>query len=124
MAQHRQLVIMVALLSTLAILGSACGMYGPRTYGGVTPEQRASIVKGKTTKTELLREVGDPDQRIDLGGGKEQLSYISDTYDVAPFIGETSSGHKDFWIVLDKSGVVEDFGERPTTKSHKYGGGM
>jgi len=87
------------------------------TYGGLTAEQKASIVRGKTTRVELLREVGTPDQSIDLGGGKEELSYVREKY--TTYGVHATSENTEFWITLDK-GVVQDFGERPTTKSKKW----
>jgi len=100
-----------AVLCVLA--GCSAGTYGST----VTPEQRAAIVKGQTTKTDLLRELGNPDQTIDLGDGKEQLSYISETY--TTYGVSASATGTEFWVVLT-NGVVEDFGERPTTKQPSY----
>ena len=74
MLQDRRLSITILTIAgALAMIVSACG---PMVYGGVKPEQLARIQKGKTTKTDLLRELGAPDQQIDLGSGREEVSYI------------------------------------------------
>jgi hypothetical protein len=102
-------------LGALALAISGC----PIGSGGhpVTPEQQAAIVKGKTTTTQVLQELGEPDQRLDLGNGKEQLSYISEKY--TSYAVTSSAEGTEFWIVV-KNGVVEDFGQRPTTKKPNY----
>jgi hypothetical protein len=104
------------LIVCVALFSAACAA---GTFGTViTPEQKSNIKIGKTTKVELLKEIGTPDQIIDLGAGKEQFSYISEritTYGVS-----TTSQNNEFWLVLE-NGIVKDFGERPTTKSPKYG---
>jgi hypothetical protein len=87
------------------------------TYGGVKQSQLANVVKGTTTKVELLRELGTPDQVVDLGGGREELSYIEETY--TTYGVWAKSENTESWFILKKD-VVEDFGTRPTTKSHKY----
>ena len=88
------------------------------TYGTqVSTEQQSSIVKGKTTKIDLLRELGNPDQTIDLGKGKEQYSYIKEK--ITSNLFNSSSENTEFWVILT-NGIVSDFGERPTTKSPKY----
>ena len=103
------------VIGCVALFLTACPM-GP--FGTViTPEQKAKIMTGKTTKVELLKEIGTPDQVIDLGGGKEQFSYITERV-IGYGVGSTSQ-NTEFWLVLD-NGVVTDFGERPTTKSPKY----
>jgi hypothetical protein len=103
------------LAATLGAVLAGCFLYGG-TYGSnITAEQKAAIAKGKTTKVDLLKELGNPDQTVDLGGGKEQLSYIRET--ISGF--GTSSQNTETWIVLN-NGVVEDFGERPTTKNPSY----
>ncbi|MBU3933112.1 MAG: hypothetical protein KKH11_00390 [Candidatus Omnitrophica bacterium] len=109
----------------LVIIGvlfmSGCATVGG-DYGSVVTEgQKAAIVKGKTTKTDILRELGNPDQKIDLGGGKEQFSYIKETIKSTGVIFSltTSSQRTEFWIIFT-NGVVSDFGERPTTKAPTY----
>ena len=103
------------LLVATAVMLSGCPM---GTYGSVIkPEQKAAIVKGKTTKVELLRELGNPDQTVDLGGGKEEMSYIREA--ITSYGIRATSENTEFWILINKE-VVEDFGERPTTKSPKY----
>ncbi len=103
----------VLVLVGLLLPGCPAGTYGSK----ISAEQRAAIVKGKTTKVDLLRELGNPDQTIDLGGGKEQFSYIREKY--TTYGVTASSENTEFWILLS-NGVVNDFGERPTTKSTNY----
>jgi hypothetical protein len=101
------------LVGLLLLPGCPAGTYGSK----ISAEQKAAIVKGKTTKVDLLRELGNPDQTIDVGGGKEQLSYIKEKY--TTYGVTASSENTEFWILLS-NGVVTDFGERPTTKSTNY----
>ncbi len=86
------------------------------SYGGVNQKQQANILKGKTTKVEILRVIGNPDQTIDLGRGEEELSYVREEYSATSL----TSKNTEFWLKI-RNGVVEDFGERPTTKAHRYG---
>lgn len=117
MKRHRFLRSTITMLSAFACIallsGCAAGTFG----SVVTPEQKASIIKGQTTKVDLLQEMGNPDQTIDLGDGKEQVSYISSAITSTGF--SSSNTNTEFWVVLNK-GVVEDFGERPTTKEPNY----
>jgi len=105
----------VLTIGSLAFLVS-CSMasYGTK----ITEEQKAQIIKGKTTKAWFLKEIGEPDQRIDLGDGKEQFSYI---YAKGTYKGVVVT-HKytEFWVDFDKDGAVADFGERPTTKKPTF----
>jgi len=105
--------LFVAFPLVLLLSGCPAGTFGSI----VTPEQKASIIKGQTTKVDILKELGNPDQAIDLGDGKEQLSYISSA--VKTSLIAASSTNTEFWVVLNK-GVVEDLGERPTTKEPNY----
>ncbi|MGD0488843.1 MAG: hypothetical protein ABSB94_16830 [Syntrophorhabdales bacterium] len=103
------------VIGCVALFLAACPM-GP--FGTIiTPEQKGKIMIGKTTKVELLKEIGTPDQIIDLGAGKEQFSYITER--VTSYGIKATSENTEFWLVL-KNGVVTDYGERATTKSPKY----
>jgi outer membrane protein assembly factor BamE (lipoprotein component of BamABCDE complex) len=81
----------------------------------VTEEQIFGIEAGTTTKTDVLRALGNPDQRIDLGGGKEQFSYIRETIRTTRQKGillptsniQTTSQHSEFWIVFQNDIVAE-----------------
>lgn len=104
---------LIAPALVLSLTGCPMGTYGSK----VSPEQKAAIVKGRTSRADLLRELGNPDQTIDLGNGKEQLSYISEK--ITSYAVTSSSEGTEFWVVL-KDGIVQDFGERPTTKQPSY----
>jgi hypothetical protein len=109
----RGFILSIALVAVASMMsGCPAG-----SFGGVKESQRATIVKGTTTKTDLLRELGTPDQVIDLGGGREELSYIEETY--TTYGVWAKSENTESWFIVNKD-VVEDFGTRPTTKSHKY----
>ena len=113
----------LAVMLGVGILGGITGCVNMGgDYGSVVTEgQKSSIVKGKTSKIEILRELGNPDQKIDLGNGKEQFSYIKETIKSSgnPFTMSTGSTYNEFWILFD-NGIVSDFGERPTTKAPNY----
>ena len=113
-----QVMAMLVILFPMATIISGCPA---GTYGSViSPEQRAAIVRGKTTKEEVLRQLGYPDQTIDIGGGKKELSYIQETVaSRANYGGWGNSTKSQFWIILNNN-VVEAFGERSTSKSPSY----
>jgi len=87
----------------------------------VTRGQKESIIIGQTTKTQILRELGNPDQTIDLGNNMEQLSYIKERVESKGGASGvvTTSTYTEFWIILE-NGIVIDKGERPTTKQPNY----
>jgi hypothetical protein len=93
-------------------------------YGSVvTQGQKDAIVKGKTTKTEVLQQLGNPDQKIDLGNNKEQFSYIKENVGTKTSLiiptGSVTSRYTEYWIVFEND-IVTDTGERPTTKQPNY----
>ena len=92
------------------------------TYGTVPNSFKSQIVKGKTTKTEVLQKLGNPDQKIDLGQGQEQFSYIKEQYTITGF--NTLQKNTEFWLTFDTNNAVADFGERPTSKAKNYFGGQ
>ena len=104
-------------------MGGIFGCTRSGEFGSIISDaQKASLIKGKTTKTEVLNEFGNPDQKIDLGNGMEQFSYIKESYKATnALVAESStSTFTEFWIVFDSNGVVKNFGERPTTKQPNY----
>ena len=107
--------------SVLALLASA-GCFSPGgSFGSkVSSEQKAGIIAGKTTMTDVLRDLGNPDQKIDLGNNQEQFSYITANlqqgfYAPPPF-GSVGLKNTEFWILFENK-IVKESGERPTTKS-------
>ena len=104
-------IIGVAILATVMC---GCASFGT----DITADERAKIIKGKTTKIEVLRQFGNPDQTIKLDRGREEISYIKENVimGVAPFVKPKNN---EFWLQV-KNGVVEDFGERETKKSPNY----
>lgn len=111
------------------ILNAGCfNMSTGGDYGSVvTDGQKAGIVVGKTTKTDILRVLGNPDQRVDLGDGKEQFSYIKESIRVTGKSGlilptsriARASQYTEFWITF-LNDVVTETGEQPTTKQPNY----
>jgi hypothetical protein len=112
-------------VALIGIIGST-GCFSPGAQHGsiVAPAQKKAIVPGTTTKTEILRELGNPDQKIDLGNKQEQFSYITLNIRRGMFIpmgggvnglGGISS-NTEYWILFEND-IVKETGERPTTKS-------
>jgi outer membrane protein assembly factor BamE (lipoprotein component of BamABCDE complex) len=105
-------------------------MSGCATYmSGAVPDRfKSQVVKGKTTKTDVLQELGNPDQKIDLDNGKQQFSYIKEEYRITPLSGLSAnagqSKNTEFWLTFDTTGAVVDFGDRPTSKTKNYFGGQ
>lgn len=109
---------MPVLLWVLAPLAATLPGCPGGTYGSVIePEQKAAIVRGKTTKEELLDELGRPDQTTDLGGDREELLYVRET--IANHGNWMNSNKTAFWVIINKN-VVEAFGERRTPQSPSY----
>ena len=107
----RLAILLMILAPTVAIIsGCPAGTYG----SVVTPEQMATIIRGKTTKAEIINRLGEPDETKNLGFGKEELSYVRATigthYNFGSYGNYTST---EFWILI-KNNVVEAFGERAT----------
>jgi outer membrane protein assembly factor BamE (lipoprotein component of BamABCDE complex) len=107
--QFPRIAIVIAVLFVIPFLTSCIGI---ETGAKITPEQQRTLVKGKTTKPEVLNNLGDPHQRIDMESGEEQFSYISN---VVNNFGGASMSRTEFWVLF-KNDVVSDFGERPTQK--------
>ena len=104
---------------TLALAAALAGCRGT-SDALVKPQQQAALVRGATTKSELLARLGEPDKTSDLGGGKEEMQYF---YENAA--SQKSWFHPSksaLWIVL-KNGKVEAYGERSTMtdqNSHRF----
>lgn len=109
-----------ALLLSLSAAAMLQGCL-PGTHGSIIePAQRAAIVRGQTTKDQVLNELGSPDDEVDLGGGKEEISYIQETVpNRANFNLLRNSSKSQFWILLNNN-VVEAYGDRTTDKSPNY----
>jgi outer membrane protein assembly factor BamE (lipoprotein component of BamABCDE complex) len=107
----RLAIVLIILAPTAAILpGCPAGTYG----SVITPDQLAVIVRGKTTKAEVLSVLGEPDDVKNLGGGKEELSYVRATIGTHYNFGSYGNYTKtETWIIL-KNNIVEAYGERDT----------
>lgn len=100
----------VLILFLMSLLAS-CAI-PVETGVAVTPEQQQRFIRGQTTKAETLIMLGDPHQRVDIGGGKEQFLYI---HNVINNLGGGLISAAEFWVTFEND-VITDFGERPTTK--------
>ena len=61
----------------IVFLLSGCSISGNRNLKNETPQSlQSKIIKNKTTKTELLTKLGEPDTRTTLDDGKEQWKYF------------------------------------------------
>jgi outer membrane protein assembly factor BamE (lipoprotein component of BamABCDE complex) len=97
------------LLPAAAALSGCAG----KKYGNVLdPQEVATIIRGKTTQAEVANRFGDPDKLVDLGGGKQEVSYIRE--EVNNHGNWFHSNNVAFWLVY-KNNVVEAFGERATS---------
>lgn len=104
------LMFFVLLPAVSLISGCPKGIYG----SVITQEQMAVIVRGKTTKAELINLIGEPDEVKNLGGGKEEFSYVRATVGTHYNFGSYGNYTKtEFWVIL-KNNIVEAFGERDT----------
>ncbi|MBW7747384.1 hypothetical protein K1J21_24650, partial [Enterobacter hormaechei] len=56
---------------------SGCSTSGNQNLKNETPQSlQSKIIKNKTTKTELLTKLGEPDTRTTLDDGNEQWKYF------------------------------------------------
>ena len=61
----------------IVFLLSGCSTSGNQNLKNETPQSlQSKIIKNKTTKTELLTKLGEPDTRTTLDDGKEQWKYF------------------------------------------------
>ncbi|UAN30908.1 hypothetical protein [Enterobacter sp. JBIWA005] len=61
----------------IVFLLSGCSTSGNQNLKNETPQSlQSKIIKNKTTKTELLTKLGEPDTRTTLNDGNEQWKYF------------------------------------------------
>ena len=61
----------------IVFLLSGCSTSGNQNLKNETPQSlQSKIIKNKTTKTELLTKLGEPDTRTTLDDGNEQWKYF------------------------------------------------
>ena len=61
----------------IVFLLSGCSISGNQNLKNETPQSlQSKIIKNKTTKTELLSKLGEPDTRTTLDDGNEQWKYF------------------------------------------------
>lgn len=61
----------------IVFLLSGCSKSGNQNLKNETPQSlQSKIIKNKTTKTELLTKLGEPDSRTTLNDGNEQWKYF------------------------------------------------
>lgn len=102
----------IYLTVLLAVLAPAVAtLPGCAGKGALEPMQIATIVRGRTTKPEVVNSLGDPDKITDLGFGKEEWQYIREA--VASHGNWFHADYRAFWIVF-KNNVVEAYGEHAT----------
>ncbi len=105
------------LAALIAVAGMATGC---ATSSGTKVEASSLsfIQKGKTTKSELVSKLGQPDETGVDSNGKETVSWIhsnsrTDAKTFIPiagaFIGGATSENTALKVILDKRGVVSDY---------------
>lgn len=107
--------LILAALIAVAGLTTGCA-----TSSGTKVEASSLtfIQKGKTTKSELVSKLGQPDETGVDSNGKETVSWIhsnsrTDAKTFIPiagaFIGGATSENTTLKVILDKRGVVSDY---------------
>ena len=105
------------LAALIAVAGMATGC---ATSSGTKVEASSLsfIQKGKTTKSELVSKLGQPDETGVDSNGKETVSWIhsnsrTDAKTFIPiagmFIGGATTDSTTLKVILDKRGVVSDY---------------
>jgi hypothetical protein len=112
----KRLKIVRAIIVPAVVAAALAGCQGGAS---AKPEPPVAIVSGKTTKAELLKQLGEPDKQTTLGNGKEEWLYLREKPSAhASWWRPSKSG---LWVVL-KNNVVDAFGERNSVEdqnSHK-----
>ena len=68
---------MISVFFISSLLISGCSTSGNQNLKNETPQSlQSKIIKNKTTKTELLTKLGEPDTRTTLDDGNEQWRYF------------------------------------------------
>ncbi|MEI7154860.1 hypothetical protein WCT80_20350 [Pectobacterium carotovorum] len=74
----------IIIVTLVSLTLSGCYSFGNQTLKNVTQEDvKAKIVKGKTTKSEVLTAFGEPDKRI-TSDDEEKWSYSMHNYRSKP----------------------------------------
>ncbi|MBN3055176.1 META domain-containing protein [Pectobacterium brasiliense] len=74
----------IIIVAFVSLTLSGCYSFGNQTLKNVTQEDvKAKIVKGKTTKSEVLTTFGEPDKRI-ASDNEEKWSYSMHNYRSKP----------------------------------------
>ncbi len=118
------------LAALIAVAGMATGC---ATSSGTKVEASSLtfIQKGKTTKSELVSKLGQPDETGVDSNGKETVSWIhsnsrTDAKTFIPiagaFIGGATSENTTLKVILDKRGVVSDYEYTGGRQVSKLGG--
>ncbi len=97
----------------VALLSQGCAFSRGTLGDDIKPEVVASIIKGTTSKTEVLNLLGAPDRLLQLNG-RDVFQYYR--YDakagslllIVLNFTRLSIKSDDLFVVLDKDGVVED----------------
>ncbi len=120
--------LILAALIAVAGLTTGCA-----TSSGTKVEASSLtfIQKGKTTKSELVSKLGQPDETGVDSNGKETVSWIhsnsrTDAKTFIPiagaFIGGATSENTTLKVILDKRGVVSDYEYTGGRQVSKLGG--
>lgn len=112
--KRRIFIVEFFVIISLLLFVVGCASFGT----DITANERKQIIKGKTTKIEVLRKFGNPDQTVKLDNETEEISYIKENVVIglAPLVKPKNT---EFWLQI-KNGIVQDFGERETNKSPNY----
>ncbi|MFZ4538815.1 hypothetical protein [Propionivibrio sp.] len=97
------------IFSTMALI-TGCALT-TATGQKIDENGLSSIVKGKTTKAELISKLGSPNSRTVMGDGNEMLfwSYSSMKFSMLPFGNKGNiSEYSSFSATLNKQGVVQE----------------
>ena len=114
--------IALAFLAVVAMSTGCTGLTTPKEYGtSISAEEMASFVKGKTTEEELLRKYGNPDQTLNLNAHTKEISYIKKfgSTEAIMYGLQKKPKNVEYWFQISK-GLVQDFGQRETTKEPIY----
>ncbi|EMY0608935.1 hypothetical protein ACTM6V_18940 [Citrobacter freundii] len=81
-------IIVTSFLFTICLI-TGCSISGNQNLKNETPQSlQSKIIKNKTTKTDIMAKLGEPDTRTTLNDGNEQWRYFmsNNQFNAATFI--------------------------------------
>jgi outer membrane protein assembly factor BamE (lipoprotein component of BamABCDE complex) len=114
----RNIVISSILLSLIGFSGCSVKTGNSNLENMSQTHIKKEIIKGKTTKDEIRKMLGEPFNTSILMNGDESWTYMFSKSKSSFFVPATSSSGKTLFIIFDKNGIVKNYS---FSKTHQGG---